>query len=233
MLWNKKIIITSFGILFLVFCSVFVSSACYAIDDVSETVSSSSLPSYFFTSLSGSQKSQYQYLKVSCSSDSDGCSMFNIANTIQAFNFDIRVGSSSGPISCGTIVIFPYSSDVFYKLCSFGIYNSSFSGYPIFARSNYRNYSQSNVFSLTLTLTNSLPGSVCPEPPTATLNIDSNGTYDVSDYSEAVVNVPQVSETPYDDKLDHLIQAVYVCAGTMLVIYFFYCIYRMLIKGVK
>lgn len=80
----------------------------------------------------------------------------------------------------------------------------------------------------------SYPDSSCPESPTANLDITENGQYDVTNYATATVNVPQESsETPYDNKLDQIIQAIYVCAGTMLVIYFFYCFYRMIIKGVK
>lgn len=46
---------------------------------------------------------------------------------------------------------------------------------------------------------------------------------------------PAVPENPYDEKLDNITQAIYVCAAVVLVVYFFYCIYRMLIKnfGVK
>lgn len=44
---------------------------------------------------------------------------------------------------------------------------------------------------------------------------------------------PTIPENPYDQKLDAIKIAIYVVAGTMLVIYFFYCIYRMIIKGGK
>lgn len=44
---------------------------------------------------------------------------------------------------------------------------------------------------------------------------------------------PAIPENPYDDKLDAIKVAIYVVAGTILVIYFFYCIYRMIIKGGK
>lgn len=44
---------------------------------------------------------------------------------------------------------------------------------------------------------------------------------------------PEVPENPYDDKFDNITQAIYVATATLLVIYFFYCIYRMIIKGVK
>lgn len=46
---------------------------------------------------------------------------------------------------------------------------------------------------------------------------------------------PAIPENPYDDKLDNIVNAIYICAATLLVIYFFYCIYRIIIKnsGVK
>lgn len=54
----------------------------------------------------------------------------------------------------------------------------------------------------------------------------------MEDYQDCpeVEPCPEVPENPYDDKLDKIIQAIYVVAGTLLVIYFFYCIYRMIIK---
>lgn len=41
---------------------------------------------------------------------------------------------------------------------------------------------------------------------------------------------PVVPDNPYDDKLDKIITAIYVVPATMLVVYFFYCIYRIIIK---
>lgn len=70
-------------------------------------------------------------------------------------------------------------------------------------------------FSFRITLTDTLP-SDCP-------------------VCEECQECPAVSENPYDEKLDNITQAIYVCAAVVLVVYFFYCIYRMLIKnsGVK
>ena len=44
---------------------------------------------------------------------------------------------------------------------------------------------------------------------------------------------PTIPENPYDNKFDAVVQAIYVVAGTMLVIYFFFCIYRIIIKAGK
>ena len=70
--------------------------------------------------------------------------------------------------------------------------------------------------SIVFTFSSSNPTSSCPEP-------------------EEPEPCPVIPENPYDDKFDQVIQAIYVCAGVMLVLYFFYCIYRLIIRnsGVK
>lgn len=42
---------------------------------------------------------------------------------------------------------------------------------------------------------------------------------------------PVIPENPYDTKLDNITMAIYTCAAIFLVLYFFYCIYRMIIKN--
>lgn len=216
MLWNKKIILTGFGILLSVFFAGFVSSSSYAINDLSvsfNTSSDLSTTPFIFPDCDRTCYSQYSYLII------------NIA--------------SSTPINFGNPSSFQlgfvHSSDGYYHQYSVTPYTYTFIYYIL---SDYWGFRYGGAwgnshYDITFTLSTSLPSSDCPEPPSAVLNISSNGSYDVSDYAEAVVNVPQVSDTPYDDKLDKLIVSVYVVAGTMLVIYFFYCIYRLIIKGVK
>lgn len=42
---------------------------------------------------------------------------------------------------------------------------------------------------------------------------------------------PVVPDHPYDDKFDNIEKAIYVCGAILIMLYFFYCIYRMIIKG--
>ena len=76
--------------------------------------------------------------------------------------------------------------------------------------------------------------------PSGSIELTENGTYDVSQYAEAVVNVPETDCPPcsggdYHNDLVAINNSIMICAATCLVIYFFYCIYRMIIKnsGVK
>lgn len=41
---------------------------------------------------------------------------------------------------------------------------------------------------------------------------------------------PEIPESPYHNDLIDIKHSIYVCAGVLLVLYFFYCIYRMIIK---
>lgn len=68
------------------------------------------------------------------------------------------------------------------------------------------------------------------DSPSGSLSISSNGTYDVTNYSEAVVDVPPVLGDYHDDLVSIKISII-MCAGVLLVLYFFYCIYRLLIKS--
>lgn len=93
----------------------------------------------------------------------------------------------------------------------------------------FRNPSSFGANTFTYTLTNSL-GSL----PSGSITLSENGTFDVSSYAEAVVDVPpSVVQGDYHDDLVNVNHAIYIGVASLFVIYFFYCIYRMIIKGVK
>ena len=65
---------------------------------------------------------------------------------------------------------------------------------------------------LVLTTENPFEDCDCPEPP-------------------PVEPCPEIPENPYDSKFDEVTRAIYTCGAILLVLYFFYCIYRMILKS--
>lgn len=209
MSWIKKTIIGTFGILSLVLCSAFVSSACYAIEDRSVIIDDSNYNSFDLNC--GSDCSSYHYVLLS----------------------DLNLTGSLVYSLC------PYSSS--YTIRIVFTINSAFGDNFVFQLNSFDNadrmiycsasWSSGTSFKLTFSENNPFGSSA-----TGTINISENGEYDVSSFAIANVNVPPESiPGDYHDDLININNSILVCGAILLVIYFFYCIYRMIIRssGVK
>lgn len=221
MKWTRNIII-GFGIFSLAFVSLLLSSSCYAIDDWSVTVNVNSDLTGFpdagtfchnsFSSLSGHACSDYNYLIFE--------SNFSTFDCLQHY----FIGFSAG----GFNINFPgYSNKTIFEIKNYnrsGFYGVTFSNSSCLSADSYYKF----------TLTESYQ----PGAPLGSIFITENGTYDVTNYASASVNVPNtetVIQGDYHDDLVSIKVGIYICAGTILVLYFFYCIYRLIIRnsGVK
>lgn len=192
---NKKIIITLFGILCLVFCSLIYSYSCFAIpNDLVKVVPSGtniSSNDKVFPDCDATCFSEYRYIILELS---------NIPSNPFPESIPFRQNAS-------------YNYQFINIPISFSQYFSSFQVFPIdssFYALYYSNgMSGVSNYDLKITLTARQPYELCPACPTC----------------------PTIPENPYDHKLDSLITAIYVLGAIMLTIYFFYCIYGMIIKS--
>ena len=73
---------------------------------------------------------------------------------------------------------------------------------------------------------------IVSDPPSGSITLTQNGTFDVSSYSEAVVDVPAVPGDYHDD-LTSINNSILIVAAVALVLYFFYCIYRMIMRSTE
>lgn len=86
-------------------------------------------------------------------------------------------------------------------------------------------------YPVTVSFYDSFP-SDCPSAPSGSLSITENGTYDVTSYTEAVVDIPpEIIQGDYHDDLISINNTIMIIPAVALVIYFMFCIYRMLLRG--
>ena len=216
----KKVMVrfVSFFVFLFVFAFISLfgfSSDSYAVSDLSYTLTSSD-SSYQFCYQSACDG--FKYALITSSSYFSGQSSTNVAFNIQAplstpSNYSSRYINSVF-LSPSVPVILPLNFDSFNRISVFLENPSSWSS-----------------VSVTIVLTDTLP-SDCSSPPSGSLSITENGTFDVSSYAQAVVDVPPVEISgDYHDDLISINNSILICGAICLVLYFFYCIYRILIKS--
>lgn len=200
-----------FVFVFSVIFSSFLVSSSFAVDDSVFNVPSSSYfelcsnTDFGTNDYANNKPCGYSFIKVEPSS----------GNLLTNLSWKCTSPSRTQSILVGAYLNFfishPYG---FEGICSsFQIYVLSDRGGPV-----------------TVTLTNSLGFPA----PSGSIDITENGTFDVSSYAQANVNVPseECSENgacTYNDKFDGVIKAIYTCGAVALVLYFFFCIYRIII----
>ena len=101
----------------------------------------------------------------------------------------------------------------------------------IYLISNNISFSVPFTYSAVISDVNPFVTSDCPPLPSGSFSISSNGEYDISDYASVSVDVPQTIGPISDDSISKIIFAIFCIPATILVVYFFYCIYRMIIKS--
>lgn len=184
------------------FCSLFASSSVSALSDLTYTSSTNQS-----TLCGGSDCYELGYRYVLLVKTGD--TMSGSYQTFATFVFRSGQNTWSQQVqSFSNFILFSLPSDI--QLRSFNITGSNIS----------------------VTFSEFPPSSLAPSP-TGTLNITENGIYDVSSYATAEVNVEnEVIYGDYHNDLMAINNSILICGAICLVIYFFYCIYRMIIRSV-
>lgn len=201
-------------VVFSVFCfGLFTTQNSYAVDDISVIIRANNSVRQWddvFSTCTGDCLNDYSYLIVS------GQPYF-YSTVSTPINFYFRADGSFQRV-------FTISGT-----SPFSIYKLPFDGHSNNFLSWGSGYSFEN--DVTLTLTDSYQS--CPPSPSGDLSITENGTYDVTNYSSATVNVSssEVVQGDYHQDLVNINQSIIVCGAILLVLYFFYCIYRLIIKN--
>lgn len=228
MKWNKKIIGfgTALSVFFLsLFASFCISTDTYAVDDYTYTLSASNFGSvnlcYNNNSSVGRNCSDYHYLIIS----NNFSSSYTPAQANQRYLIGYTAYTSAGSY---------FNNSYVYPMKSLIVELDS-SITRIMSPYNPGNYDYlPSGWEFYFTLTESLPssGSSCPEPPSGTYEVTENGTYDISQYEYVDVDIPEtIVYGDYHNDLVNIYHAIVMCGGVVMVLYFFYCIYRLIIKN--
>lgn len=216
-----KNLILIFVFFFSCLFACFSFSPCYAVSDYVFTFDSDNIPSSSSNlCIRGSQHpcSDYNYLIIE-----SNFLQFDLSPNNMPFQFAINtVFQDNNNSYISSQYNFPLG------LSDFSVLSLSLNIYSV---SSWFVSSQSSLPSgwfIKLTFTENYSSSVVPS---GSLSISENGTYDVTNYASAVVDVPQSSDNLYHDDLQEIKGAIIIGCAVLLVLYFFYCIYRMIIKS--
>ena len=197
---NKVI---GFGIFLSVLLSVLFVSPCSAINNYNVTINDSNYSSWSFDC--GQDCSSYHYLLIN-----------NMSSTTFVYQISIFTNNNLARL------VATHNAALGSNLNFYLFY---FDNADKFAYTG-ANWSSGSYFDITISENNPFGSS-----PTGSLSISSNGSYDVSSYAQAIVDVPPVyEEGDYHDDLVNIRNAIILACGIMLVLYFFYCIFRVFIK---
>lgn len=190
----------------------FFSHSSYAVDDFTLTWNSEGRPQfqYLCGGTSNRSCSDYKYLIIDQQFPENFLNIYS--NAYLSFVFD----SLNVTVPVGNL-----NDLTFFSL------NSSITSIQYNAQYQLPDYLAQSVIIIA-TLTDTSPFSI----PSGSINITENGEYDVSSYAQAIVDVPvEVIQGDYHDDLIAIKVGIYTCAAVLLVLYFFYCIYRVIIKS--
>lgn len=201
-IWKK--ILRIIAIILPCFLSVFITNNTFAVSDVSVTLTSdSSSPVILCGFNSGVNCQDYPYLFIT--SDIYYNNPFG-----KTLNFDINYTPSGTSEINVPLFTTNYTFTIRSEIAGIKVYRPGTSTLPV-----------GNSIVVTLGSGSS---------PSGSITLTENGTFDVTNYAEAVVDVPEtIVPGDYHDDLISIRNVIVVCAGVILVLYFFYCIYGMII----
>lgn len=200
-IWKK--ILRIIAIILPCFLAVFISNNVFAVSDVTYTITSeSSSPINLCGFDTGLDCQDYPYIFI----DSDIYYQNAFGKTI-TFDIGYSSGSVDSQISLFTDSFrFSINSD----MIRIRVYRPGTSTLPV---------------GNTITITLGTGGA-----PSGSITLTENGTYDVTSYAEAVVDVPAtIVPGDYHDDLISIRNVIIIGASVILVLYFFYCIYGIII----
>lgn len=137
-----------------------------------------------------------------------------VISFLNASMFNIRTGTFTSPYS------FSYNFDY-----------SNFSDL-VFYNSSYRIQSDSSISRVGSTAFN-IKATNTSTRGSGTISViwsDDISYFIPSQECDVCPDVPDIPENPYDNKFDEVTKAIYVCGAVLIMLYFFFCIYKIIVK---